>query len=204
VTQSAQMAPFSTLYYFPNTSADATIYHPSETSLNTYRGSALQQAISALTNLNGSVFADGGAQFTKFGVEYWSNPDNRGEGFIDWVADEPVFHVNAHTFTGDESLGISDRLISEEPMAIMLNLAVSRSFQTVDYTAMTFPAELRFDYVRVWQRKGLQNGVGCNPPNRPTTKYINDHMDAYTNPNYTLWAQAGYKKPRNRLQTPCS
>jgi len=73
------------------------------------------------------VFADGGAQFTKFGVEYWSNPDNRGEGFIEWVADEPVFRITANTFGGDQSLGISDRLISEEPMAIMLNLAVSRT-----------------------------------------------------------------------------
>jgi len=147
-----------------------------------------QQAVSALTNLNASVFADGGAQFTKFGVEYWSNPDNRGEGFIEWIADEPVFRITANTFTADQSLGISDRLIAEEPMAIMLNLAVSRttycvgtevyivpdyrfnpslgSFQNVDYTAMTFPAELRFDYVRVWQRKGLQNGVGCDPPSK--------------------------------------
>ena len=80
-----------------------------------------------MTNLNGSVFADGGAQFTKFGVEYWSNPSNRGEGFIEWVADEPVFRITANTFAGDESLGISDRLISEEPMAIVLNLAVSRT-----------------------------------------------------------------------------
>ena len=40
------------------------------------------------------------------------------------------------------------------------------SFQTVDFAAMTFPAELRFDYVRVWQRKGLQNGVGCDPPSK--------------------------------------
>lgn len=37
VTQSVQMAPFTTLYYFPNTSADITISNPGETSLNTYR-----------------------------------------------------------------------------------------------------------------------------------------------------------------------
>jgi len=192
------------LYYYPNTSADITITNSNDTSLNPYRGSALQQAVSGLTNLNGSVFAEGGAQFTPFGVEYWSNPDNRDEGFIQWVADGPVFRIDNHVFTGDPSLNISDRLISEEPMAIVLNLAISESFQTVDFAAMTFPAELRFDYVRVWQRKGIQNGVGCDPPNRPTAKYINDHMDAYTNPNYTLWSQTGYPKPQNSLQTPCS
>jgi hypothetical protein len=84
-----------------------------------------QQAVSALTNLNGTVFADGGAQFTKFGVEYWSNPDNRGEGYMEWVADQPVIRIDNNVFSGDSSLGISSRLISEEPMAIVLNLAIS-------------------------------------------------------------------------------
>lgn len=156
VSQSAQMAPFSSFYYFPNTSADATIYNAQETSLNTYRyvlspGSCAfvidhiclgqrfrsvrtilspnalitltvfhqlisQQAISALTDLNDTNFAGGGAQFTKFGVEYWSNPDNRQEGFITWVADQPVFRADANTFTGDPVVNISNRLIPEEPM----------------------------------------------------------------------------------------
>lgn len=151
--------------------------------------------MSALTNLNASVFAEGGAQFTTFGVEYWSNPDNRGEGYIEWVADQPVFRVDNNVFSGDPSLNISSRLISEEPMALVLNLAISgthaaidvlsshhgvsdadadeypsmsaESFQTVDLAAMTFPAEMRVDYIRVWQRKGLSNAVGCDPPSKP-------------------------------------
>lgn len=41
VTQSAQMAPFTNMYYYPNTSADITIHDANATSLNTYRGSAL-------------------------------------------------------------------------------------------------------------------------------------------------------------------
>ncbi|KAF8322566.1 glycoside hydrolase family 16 protein [Clavulina sp. PMI_390] len=199
VTQSVQMAPFSNQYYFPNTSADVTIYNSNSTSLNTYRGSALQQAVSALTNLNSTTYAENGADFTTFGVEYWSNPSNRDEGFITWVAGGPVFTIDNNVFTGDPTVNISARLIPEEPMSIILNLAVSESFQTVDSAAMTFPSELRFDYVRVWQRKGISNGVGCDPPNRPTAKYINDHLDAYTNANYTLWADAGYKKPKNSL-----
>lgn len=44
---------------------------------------------------------------------------------------------------------------------------------------MIFPAELRFDYVRVYQRKGSTN-IGCDPSAYPTAKYINDHLDAYT------------------------
>lgn len=84
-----------------------------------------QQAISALTNLNDTSFADGGAQFTTFGIEYWSNPDNRDEGFIEWVADQPAFRLDNNVFTGDPSLNISNRLVPEEPMAIVLNLAIS-------------------------------------------------------------------------------
>ncbi len=38
------------------------------------------------------------------------------------------------------------------------------SFQTVDLPAMTFPAEFKIDYVRVWQRKGLKDSVTCDPP----------------------------------------
>jgi hypothetical protein len=88
-----------------------------------------------LTNLNGSAFAEGGAQFTKFGVEYWSNPNNRGEGFVQWVADQPVFHINNNVFSGDESLGISARLVPEEPMAIVLNLAISGALYSIGLKA---------------------------------------------------------------------
>lgn len=31
---------------------------------------------------------------------------------------------------------------------------------------MTFPAELKVDYVRVWQRKGLTNALTCDPPSK--------------------------------------
>ena len=43
---------------------------------------------------------------------------------------------------------------------------------------MIFPAELRFDYVRVYQRKGSKN-IGCDPAAYPTADYINAHIDAY-------------------------
>ncbi len=75
-----------------------------------------QQAVSALTDLNDTTFAGGGAQYTKFGVEFWANPDNRQEGFITWIADQPVFRINAHTLTGDPIVNISDRIVPEEPM----------------------------------------------------------------------------------------
>ncbi|KAF8339440.1 beta-glucan synthesis-associated protein-domain-containing protein [Amanita rubescens] len=62
-----------------------------------------------------------------------------------------------------------------EPMFIVLG--ISANWQTTDLTTTIFPAELSFDYVRVYQRKGSTN-VGCNPAGYPTMKYIDNHIDA--------------------------
>lgn len=43
---------------------------------------------------------------------------------------------------------------------------------------MTFPAEMRVDYVRVYQRTG-QTNIGCSPADYPTKEYIKQHMDSY-------------------------
>ncbi|KAF8314472.1 beta-glucan synthesis-associated [Clavulina sp. PMI_390] len=205
VTQSAQMAPFNYLYYpTANTSADMTVYTAETTKLNTYRGSALQQAVSALTDTNTTTYAYGGAVYTPFGIEYWSNQNNRDEGFITWVADAPVFKVDAAVFGADATVNISRRLIPEEPMSIVLNLAVSESFQLVDSAAFQFPAELKFDYVRVYQRKGLSNDYrSCDPPNYPTADYINRHPVPYSNAQLTTWAQANETKPKNSIVDQC-
>lgn len=56
---------------------------------------------------------------------------------------------------------------------LILNLAMAESFQAQDFKHLVFPAEMLIDYVRVYQRRGIKNGVGCNPPNYPTTDYIN-------------------------------
>jgi hypothetical protein len=44
---------------------------------------------------------------------------------------------------------------------------------------MTFPSEMLVDYVRVYQRAGHTN-IGCDPPDYPTTDYINKHYEAYS------------------------
>ena len=48
----------------------------------------------------------------------------------------------------------------------------------MDVSTLLFPAELKIDYVRVYQKKGSTN-VGCDPKNYPTADYINNHLDAY-------------------------
>jgi beta-glucan synthesis-associated protein KRE6 len=64
----------------------------------------------------------------------------------------------------------------------MLGLA---NFQAQDFEHMKFPAQMLVDYVRVYQRTDVTNGVGCDPPQRPTANYINKyavHIPSYEGP----------------------
>jgi hypothetical protein len=43
----------------------------------------------------------------------------------------------------------------------------------------TDPPHSAIDYVRVWQSDEFGK-MGCDPPERPTAKYIEDHLDVYS------------------------
>lgn len=43
----------------------------------------------------------------------------------------------------------------------------------------------------------------CDPPDYPTTAYIEAHKKAYTNPNLTTWDETGFPWPRNELVDGC-
>jgi len=155
--------------------------------------------VSALTLLPDDIFEESGAQFTTLGFEYWSDPSNPSDGYITWqTAGVESAHLGASALGPDplpNGTGVSQRLISVEPMSIILNLGISPNWQTIDLSTMVFPAEMRVDYVRVYQRTG-QTNVGCSPTDYPTKDYINQHMDSYMNPNLTSW---NYPKPKNSL-----
>jgi len=91
--------------------------------------------------------------------------------------------MNAAALVADRRTQVSNRLVPEEPMvrvflswhgeclglinpavlqSIVLSLAMSQALATVDPTELTFPAEFKIDYVRVYQRQGAKN-VGCDP-----------------------------------------
>lgn len=158
------------------------------------------------------MFQGIGKNFKVFGFEYWSDPNDPTSGYVEWVVDGTPSHrlgasaVSADPLDGGGS-GVAQRLIPVEPMSIVLNLGISRTFrfffflspilrhllthtntpffcsltanwQTINTDSMMFPSEFLIDYVRVYQRKDQQN-VGCNPPDFPTSDYIQNHIDAY-------------------------
>jgi len=89
-----------------------------------------------------------------------------------------------------------------------MNLGMSPGFSNIDFENLPIPAHMSIEYIRVYQYPDSIN-YGCDPPNYPTSSYINRFIDAYTNPNMTTWSQppelAGYGQPmpRNRLIDTC-
>lgn len=204
VSQSAQFAPFNSDYAFDAQGDAYTVYDAGRTRANGYRGSPLQQAVSALTDLPDDMFQGSGQVFTTLGFEYWTDPARPQDGFITWqTAGEPSATMRAPAVGPDAQSMIGQRLVSEEPMSIVLNLGLSHNWQDIDPATMLFPAAMLVDYVRVYQRANETN-VGCSPAAYPTAEYIAAHMDAYSNPNLTSWAgpgpaSAGYSWPKNAL-----
>ncbi|TEB39747.1 glycoside hydrolase family 16 protein [Coprinellus micaceus] len=201
-SQSLQVAPFNAAYRVVQDEPATTIYNRTITHINEYEGGPYQQAVSALTELDDKYY--GGDEFNVMGFELWSNPDRRSEGYITWFADgKPTWTVTPETIGADTRAQIGPRLIPEEPLYVILNLGISKSFQDPDFENLRFPAQMKVDYVRIYQRPEAKDGLTCDPPNRPTAKYITDHLNAYMNPNLTIWANASYTFPRNSLLDGC-
>ncbi|KAH7101375.1 beta-glucan synthesis-associated [Auriculariales sp. MPI-PUGE-AT-0066] len=204
VSQSAQFAPFTSLYNHVYDEPAFTIHTPERTEANYFRGSATQQSVSCIVNVSDTTYheSDGmGSAFGDFGVfgfEWQANEDPT-QAYVAWVADGARSHtITAATVGPDAETAIGQRLIPSEPMSIILNLGVSDGFQSVLEETMTFPAEFLIDYVRVYQKKGAGDAaMSCDPPDYPTSQYINDHIRAYTNANDSFWKTSGFDFPRN-------
>ncbi|KAI0789622.1 glycoside hydrolase family 16 protein [Abortiporus biennis] len=202
VSQSFQTAPYNYKYNFDNTTPASTIYDNSITHFNTYKGGQYQQAVSAVTFVDNNNYNDQG--YAAYGLEWWSNMKNRAEGYITWFSTgQKSWTVTSAAVGADSVSGVSQRLIPEEPMYLILNLGMAPSFQKQDYKHLVFPSKMFIDYVRVYQRTDVKEGVGCDPSHHPTTDYITNHANAYTNPNLTTWDAAGYTFPRNSLYDGC-
>ncbi|KAJ7239362.1 glycoside hydrolase family 16 protein [Mycena rebaudengoi] len=180
VSQSAQWAPFNKDYRLDNSSdlfiiKDLTLSHK-----NSFSGLFYQQAASVVST-------------TRF-----------DEGYITWLTDNKVMWTMKSGAVGaDPDTGIAARPVTEEPLYILANLGVSRAFGFVDFEHITFPATMLIDWIRVYQDPNAIN-IGCDPPNRPTSAYIDTYIEAYTNPLLTTWVD-DYKQtiPKNKLTSQC-
>ncbi|KAK4702195.1 beta-glucan synthesis-associated protein KRE6, partial [Phenoliferia sp. Uapishka_3] len=197
VSQSAQFAPFDDGYEFLNATPQTTVYDEANTYINTYKGGVYQEAVSAVTYTDPTAYELNGGNFATYGWESYPHVDN---GYLTWqVSDQPAWQITSASVGPNAPAQIGQRLISEEPMYIILNLGLSSSFQTINYADLTFPAHMLVDYVRVYQRADSPN-IGCDPPGMPTSKYIQSHLNAYSNPNFTTWEEAGYTFPKNSME----
>jgi len=87
--------------------------------LNSYIGGVYQQALSALSYIDSANY--NGQSFAQYGYEWWSNPSNRPEGYIQWYSEgQPTWKITPASIGADTTVGISARLIPEEPMVSCL------------------------------------------------------------------------------------
>ncbi|KAF9257516.1 glycoside hydrolase family 16 protein [Marasmius fiardii PR-910] len=200
VSQSFQIAPYNMNYKINK--AGTTIYDTSVSKWNSYEGGPFQQAVSVVSYIDDGNY--GGNNFATYGFEYWTDPKHRDDGFITWYSQgQPSWTMLASAVGPDAESMVSQRLISEEPMYVILNFGIAEGFQRQDFKHLQFPAKMYVDYVRVYQREGTRGGVTCNPPSRPTMDYIQRHIEAYTNANLTTWHDAGNTFPRNSKYDGC-
>lgn len=197
VSHSYQIAPFD-IWYMPDYNF-IEIHTPEITVANTYAGGPFQQAVSGVTTLNPEWYEKGvnAGQYQVYGMEYL-NDDN--DGYISWYIGVPTMTVHAYSMAPNGNVGF--RTISKEPMSIIMNLGISNSWAYIDWNALTFPAHMRVDYVRIYQPEDAVL-MTCDPESHPTTQYIQDHANLYFNPNLTTFAEGGYKVPRNQLVHGC-
>ncbi|WOO82796.1 Beta-glucan synthesis-associated protein KRE6 [Vanrija pseudolonga] len=196
MSQSAQFAPFDDFYQYDNTSKAAKIWDKSVTHFNSYLGGVYQEAVSGVSYVDNAVYANVSGQFRSFGVEWSADLTNRQNGYVGWINQgKPAWQMFPAAVGPNPRVEIGQRLISEEPMALIFNLGMSNNFDLVRFNDMIFPNEMRIDYVRVYQKEG--GSVGCDPPERPTADYINRHINAYSNANLTTWKLAGNDYPKN-------
>jgi len=203
VSQSIQFAPFDANYAWFNTSGGfLDIKDYEESYLNTYQGSVLQQTGSVVSKANDNCYTGTQSQFCIYGFEYKPGFQADG-GLVTWINDNKVMWTfEAGGIGSDASSGISARPIPKEPMYILVNLGLASGFSPIS-PDLPYPSYMHIDYIRVYQPKDAIN-YGCDPQGFPTSNYINQYIEAYTNPNITSWVKDyGQEWPRNKLVDNC-
>lgn len=195
-TQSFQVAPFD-IWWYPNYEFMQTPNY-NVSMVNTYTGGPYQQAVSTTSMLNNNWYD--GKEYQTYAYEYAPGDDENA--YIAWsIGGEEMMKFDARAVGPNGN--INQRIISEEPMSIIMNLGFSNNWVDIDWPALVFPTVMRIDYVR-WYQKDGQQMVTCDPPGYETTEYIAKHPEPYNNPNLTHWTDSGYAWPQNTFMNGCS
>ncbi|KAJ7573926.1 beta-glucan synthesis-associated [Mycena floridula] len=214
VSQSGQWAPFDNAYLWANTSENQIIYDSTVTQHNDYQGGAYQEATSAFTTtilpLKTKTVTNKVEHSVSRLMDSSISPASYDDAYISWITNNKLaWTMNVGAVGPNSITQISQRPIPQEPMYIIANLGMSASFGgTPDFDDLVFPAIMSIDWIRVYQPKNALN-IGCDPENFPTQAYINEYIDAYTNPNFTTWAEnaggSGYNQsfPKNKFLGQC-
>ncbi|RDX50993.1 beta-glucan synthesis-associated protein [Lentinus brumalis] len=201
VSQSGQWAPFNYQYTWLNTTDNLFIADDAVSTLNSYKGGVYQQATSVVSVVDQTAYEYSGAQYSVYGFQY---KPGFGDAYMGWISNGKLaWKLEAAGMAADTIVEISDRPVPQEPMYLIMNLGISENFGFVDFDNLRFPSTLRVDYIRVYQDPNNIN-VGCDPQEFPTAAYINEYIEAYTNPNLTTWVD-DFKQtvPKNRFLGEC-
>lgn len=90
------------------------------THFNSYKGGVFQEAASGVSYTDPTAYNSNGGNFQKFGFEYTTGPS----GKITWsVGDAASWSMTGAAVGPNAAAGIGQRLISEEPMYVILNVS---------------------------------------------------------------------------------
>ncbi|WFD41641.1 hypothetical protein MPSI1_000272 [Malassezia psittaci] len=196
-SQSYQVAPFDSGYNWYTNKSGYHIYDTDLTARNTWSGGVTQEAMSSTTRIDDNSFENATTpNYNIVGMEYEPDWNNTGSGYITFYANGvPSWTINEGALTANTAAEIGKRVVSKEPMSIIMNLGIASGFQYVtDFNGGTqgvnFPATMKFDYIRVYQKQGTPDSRrSCSPSDHPTSDYISRHQDLYMNNNLTKYVQ---------------
>ena len=161
MSQSFQVAPYDDYYQFNNASIYADVEDFSISRFNSYKGGFYQQAVSVLTQTPRRIYQTqqlGGqsGQFGTFELEWFADFNDRSNGHITWGVDgKRAWTMHADAVAANPRTQVGRRIVAEEPMYMIFNFAMVRTFFSSLVVARTI--FIRYTARRITKKR--RNGI---------------------------------------------